>query len=458
MIAMLGAALAGCGVHDVHPTAGPAAFRLTRTVLTIPQVDYQPAIYYDENDPYPHLDRRRVDRARVVDRRHEAVILENEYLRLTLLPAMGRVYSMVYAPTGHDQLWHNDIVTVGGGQNDAGWWIWIGGIEYTLPGDEHGTTWALPWRWNVVEDGPDEKRVRMEVSEPGTGLEETLEIALEPERAYFTADIRIHNPTHETAQFAHWVNPMWAPGGRNELTDHTEFVIPTDRVRIEERWQDNLGASPQDWEGNPLRFIRGWRKAGDLMADGLRDGFYGAYSHDEQEGVVRVFDPAVTPGVDIWTYGYHPTRIPMGSSAPNRGYVEMWGGTSPTYPDERRPLLPSESIRWTEWMYPFHGTGGLTFADRDLAVAVRARPSERAIAIGLCPSGRWSGEVELWRAADLTGPVAARPLQRWTVDAAPDRPFRREVRLAPDVGVEPSELRVIIAPAQGEQRVIVPQA
>ncbi|MCP5117702.1 MAG: DUF5107 domain-containing protein, partial [bacterium] len=167
--------------------------------------------------------------------------------------------------------------------------------------------------------------------------------------------------------FAHWINPMWAPGGQNEVTDNTELIIPTERIVIEKRWQKNLGPSPQPWPGNPLRFIRNW-KTGDIQADGLTAGFFGVYSHDAEEGVVRVFDPLSNPGVDTWTYGFHPKNIPMGSGAPNKGYVEMWGGTVKTFPHERRPLGPGESLAWTEWMYPFQQTGGLTFANEVAAV------------------------------------------------------------------------------------------
>ena len=31
------------------------------------------------------------------------------------------------------------------------------------------------------------------------------------------------------------------------------------------------------------------------MADGLTAGFYSAYSHDAEEGIVRVFDPKKLP-------------------------------------------------------------------------------------------------------------------------------------------------------------------
>jgi hypothetical protein len=72
--------------------------------------------------------------------------------------------------------------------------------------------------------------------------------------------------------FAHWTNPQWAPGGRNELTDNTELIIPTPRINISERWQANLGPSPQPWPDSPLRFLPNWKGMGDLMADGLEVG------------------------------------------------------------------------------------------------------------------------------------------------------------------------------------------
>lgn len=86
------------------------------------------------------------------------------------------------------------------------------------------------------------------------------------------------------------------------------------------------------------------------MANKINHGFYSVYSHDEEEGVVRIFDPRINPGVDIRTYDYRPKvpkGIPMGSGTENKGYVEMWGGTSKYYPDERHTIGPGEMIEWT---------------------------------------------------------------------------------------------------------------
>ena len=428
-----------CGTDVSSGAAG--SLRLTQTQITILQVDYEPALHMGA-DGLPRLDLKVVAWDRVVERTHTAVILESEYLRVTLLPEMGRVYSMVYGPTGHETLWRNDVVRPGGANNATGWWLWIGGIEYTLPGEEHGNTWALPWDWEILEDGPHRKAVRVQVVEPTTGLRESIDFGVESGSAALEAVVRIWNPTEKSVDFAHWVNPMWAPGGRNELTDHTELIIPTEHVLIPQRWQQNLGPSPQRWRTSPLRFLVNWPGMGDLMADGLTAGFYGVYSHDEEEGVVRVFDPVVNPGVDVWTYGFHPHDIPMGSGAPNNGYAEMWGGTVRTFPDERAPLPAGQSVTWTEWIYPFQRTGGLTFADRSLAARCQFNPENGKLEVWISPVRRLVDAV-------LEVMVGGQTVARRPFAATPAAPWFQSFELIPEVKL--AQIHVVVR--EGEREV-----
>tara|TARA_B100000470_G_scaffold189359_1_gene155723 strand:+ start:2076 stop:3560 length:1485 start_codon:yes stop_codon:yes gene_type:complete len=429
---------------------GDDIFLLDTITLTIPQVDYEPAVYYREGDPYPHVDFQQVDQERIIKKDHTAVLMENRYIRLILLPEMGRVYSFVYKPTGHETLWRNDVVTVGGAANDTGWWLWIGGIEYTLPGDEHGTTWAMPWSWEITEDSSLRKSIRMQVLEPKTGLQESVDVSIVRNKSSFETRIRITNTTNRQVEYAHWINPQWVPGGQNVLTDRTEFIIPTDQILINKQWQENLGPSPQAWHNNPLRFISGWNKMGDLMADGLTGGFYSAYSHDTQEGIVRVFDSDKTPGVDVWTYGYHQARIPMSSKEPGAGYVEMWGGTSRTYPNERQILAPDAFIEWTELMYPYQQTRGLTFADEDVAISFRIVLDAHRVIIGLCPVSDWQESLEL-----LTGSEAGgKPLRRWDVTASPETPFFVTTSLDGLTESELNELRLRVGSERNGWKII----
>lgn len=145
--------LLGSGYHH-----GMERLDLRESELTIRQVDYEKSIHYRPADPYPHLDFSKVHNDVIVEKKHRAIFLENRFIRVILLPEMGRIYSLVNKTTGHEVFWRNDIVTVGGAVNPAGWWIWIGGMEFTLPGDEHGTTWAERWRYEIIENSGMKKK------------------------------------------------------------------------------------------------------------------------------------------------------------------------------------------------------------------------------------------------------------------------------------------------------------
>ena len=213
----------------------------------------------------PTLNLTAVNYTQFVNKTHVAVELENDNLHVVLLPRMGRVYSIRYKPTGHDVLWRNDIAWPGGANNKLGWWLWIGGIEYTIPGEEHGYTWALPWNWTVAENSSSRKAVRVNVFEPSTGLTEEITFSLSASSVALRSDIRIHNPAPTATAFAHWTNVPFVPGGTNQVMDDTVLQIPTKSILIADRWQQNLGHSPQAWPQTPLHDISGWKGMGDFM-------------------------------------------------------------------------------------------------------------------------------------------------------------------------------------------------
>ncbi len=343
----------------------------------------------------PRLDVARVNFSDVRrDVVYAAVVLENAYLNVTLLPEMGRVFRIVDKVTGHDLLWRNSVAAPNGANNDLGWWLWIGGIEYTLPGQEHGFTWALEWTWSVVN----ESAVVASVTEPTTGLVETLTFSLDG--ASLRTGVALHNPAehNRTAHFAHWTNVPFVPGPANVLPDSTELLLPTPSVSVDPRWQKNLGPATQTWSTSPLRFISSWvngTRMGDLTTNGLSEGFFGAYSHADDVGGLRLFDKGATPGCDTWTYGFHPPpcfpqneRIAPGDCR----YAEMWGGTV-KHLEVLRPLVSGRSIAWEERVAPFRGIGGLSWANRYFAANVveRTAGSGGNVVVAVAPLAEISG-------------------------------------------------------------------
>lgn len=401
-------------------------FAVRETEVSIRQFNLDGSLSVDASG-YPRIDWLKFQREKpaVVERPHRAVVLENRFVRVTLLPEMGRVYSFVFKPTGHEQFWTNKIAKPIPALNDTGWWMVLGGIEYTIPSGEHGTTWALSWTSHIAENSARRKAVKMTVREPRTKIEQSLEISLYPDQAFYEAEITLTNPGDGEAKFSHWINPMWAPGGRGELTPNTELIVPCTAMVVLDRdfnrWM--LGAHTQDFERNPLRFVKNWRDIGDLLAQQLTHGFYSAFSHDANEGIVRVFDPQVTPGMDIWTWGFPPTsaRQREFGEVPNLGYVEMWGGTARDYSDEARgTLAPKTQRRWKEWMYAYHRTGGLTFANREVALNLRYDARRHQADVGIFATSPRRGVT-----LDLR--LGRQTLLRRTMNLSPARPFQMRV-------------------------------
>ena len=96
-----------------------------------------------------------LDKTSIVDRTFKTHVLENRYLKVTLLPEFGgRILSIIYKPTGHEQLYRTEVGVPYGIKAGNFYYDWLmvyGGIFPTFPDPEHGRTWLKPWDFKVRE-------------------------------------------------------------------------------------------------------------------------------------------------------------------------------------------------------------------------------------------------------------------------------------------------------------------
>ena len=111
----------------------------------------------------------RSTRTTIVDRTFKAHVLENRYLKVTLVPEFGgRILSIIYKPTGHEQLYRTEVgvpygMTAGNFYYD--WLMVYGGIFPTFPDAEHGKAWLKPWDFKVVKESAGEVTVSMSLKD-----------------------------------------------------------------------------------------------------------------------------------------------------------------------------------------------------------------------------------------------------------------------------------------------------
>ena len=156
-VAVLAAVCALQPLAHAQPTA-PDRVSLSESTITWSTVKY--ATSADNGFVEGSLDRKTI-----VDRTFKTHVLENRYLKVTLLPEFGgRILSIIYKPTGHEQLYRTEVGVPYGMKAGNFYYDWLmvyGGIFPTFPDAEHGRTWLKPWDFKVVKQSDAEVTVSM---------------------------------------------------------------------------------------------------------------------------------------------------------------------------------------------------------------------------------------------------------------------------------------------------------
>jgi len=344
-----------------------------------------------------------LDTKTIVDRTFKSYVLENRYLKVTLVPEFGgRILSVVYKPTGHEELYRTKVgipYGIAAGNFYYDWLMVYGGIFPTFPDAEHGKTWLKPWDFTVVKQSDGEVTVAMsrkddfaysavpkQFSRGSSGIEATYYVTLKAGRAALDARLVLKNPSARAIKYEYWTCTTLAPGSDPQhprTTGGAEIIAPIEAYTTP-AWSADLSkgdesAGPGRSRFEKLRHFRNWPTMGIAYAtpDMGAANFWGVINHDNEEGIIRIADNRITRGLKIWTWGFpsftnetderkHPD--------PARPYVELWAGVSDQFFHRADfPALGEVSI--PETYSPTVGMSNVTQANENILVNLSAEGS-----------------------------------------------------------------------------------
>ena len=362
--------------------------------------------------PYTVLDTLTNRRA---DKTYKAVRLENEYLRVTVLPELGgRLYEIFDKTTKRDVLYTNHVVKYAL-VAVRGAWI-SGGIEWGFL-DAHTVTTVSPIDYATRMEADGSASVTVGDTERVQGMQWAVKIRLRPGARAVETEVTLNNRRETPGR--HW---YWSVGAA-QAADDLRFVFPLREAYAGDFWP--IYSFPKE-KGVDIGTYRELTNALNLYGRNSKRNFFGVYYEKSDRGVVHVADYRDVPGKTLWTWGTDDdgkTWVDKLTDTDGQ-YVEFEAGRFETMMEDGL-LTPHRVERFTEHWFPVNALGG-PFNEATPMGALRVTIDGRRAHVAANFTSRFDGAL-------FVVETEAAAVHSERVNLSPETPFAAEIDL-PDVG------------------------
>lgn len=320
--------------------------------------------------PYPVIDKI-YDQKK--DKVYTGVFLENDFLRILVLPELGGRIQRAYDKTnGYDFIYYNEVIKpalVG----LTGPWI-SGGIEFNWPQHHRPSTFS-PVDYTVRNNDDGSKTVLTSEVDRMYGAKGTAAFTLYPDKAYIEIGGRLYNPTPFPQTFLWWANPAVA------ANDNTQSFFPPDVHVVMDHGKRDVSRFPvatgvyykQDYgKGVDISRYKNIPVPTSYMAYHSEYDFVGGYDHGVEAGILHVADHHISPGKKQWTWGSGDFgRAWDRNLTDNNGpYIELMAGVFTDNQPDFSWLKTFEEKTFTQYFMPYKKVGRVKNANKELALGL----------------------------------------------------------------------------------------
>ena len=292
--------------------------------------------------------------------KYDAIILENEHIRVTVMPSMGGKIWSVYDKHAKRETLHVPDCVKPGMVFVCGAWI-AGGMEINFPIGHH-TDGMNPVPASIAEEGPDRAVAVVERVCRRTGLRMETRTILRADQACFDLSMTVSNPTPIAQRWYQWTNV-----GVTASMDWRFFSKG-------DLYTGGMGTDsyPISKNGKDLSWYKNRAGAGDNFMVGLREDYFGCYDFAKEHGLAHWAPWQQLPGKKYFTWGSTERSYDSGRILNNTGddYIEIQTGPMETQ-GHFAMIQPGETVCFTGTWMPYRQIGGLEWACRELLFNVR---------------------------------------------------------------------------------------
>lgn len=331
--------------------------------------------------PHPVIDKVYDEKE---DKTYQAVFLENEYLKVMILPEIGGRIQMAFDKTNNYHfIYYNQVIKpalVG----LAGPWI-SGGVEFNWPQHHRPSTFD-PVDFSIDENEDGSKTVWVHEIEMMFHTEGAAGFTLYPDEAYLEVKGRLYNRTLFPQTFLWWANPAV------QVDEYYQSVFPPDVNAVYDHGRRDVSSFPiatgtyykVDYSpGTDISRYQNIPVPTSYMAEHSIFDFVGGYHHRKKAGMLHIADHHISPGKKQWTWGSGEfgkmwDKQLTDSDGP---YFEMMAGVFTDNQPDFSWIMPNEERIFNQYFLPYKDIGYVKNANKDAAVNVEISPEEISVMV-----------------------------------------------------------------------------
>ena len=320
--------------------------------------------------PYPVIEKIYDEK---VNHEYEAIWLENEYIKVMILPELGGRVQMAYDKIKRRHFVYYNHVIKPALVGLTGPWI-SGGIEFNWP-QHHRPSTYMPIDSTIEENEDGSVTVWCNEMERMFHQKALVGFTLRPGCAYLEIRGQLSNRTSLPQTFLWWANPAV------EVNDAYQSVFPPDVNAVFDHGKRAVSSFPiatgtyykMDYSaGVDISNYKNIKVPTSYMAVNSKYDFEGGYENDTQSGMLHVASHHFSPGKKQWTWGNGDFGRAWDRNLTDevetgyRPYIELMAGVYTENQPDFTWLMPYEEKHFVQYFMPYRELGVVKQASKDL--------------------------------------------------------------------------------------------
>ena len=313
-----------------------------------------------------------------VNREYQAIWLENEYIKVMILPELGGRVQMAFDKIKNRHFVYYNHVIKPALVGLTGPWI-SGGIEFNWP-QHHRPSTFLPVDATIEEHQDGSVTVWINEMERMFHQKGMAGFTLRPGCAYLEIQGKVSNRTSLPQTFLWWANPAV------EVNDDYQSVFPPDVNAVFDHGKRAVSSFPiatgtyykMDYSaGVDISNYKNIKVPTSYMAINSKYNFEGGYENDTHGGMLHVASHHFSPGKKQWTWGngdfgkaWDRNLTDPNEKGVFRPYIELMAGVYTENQPDFSWLMPYEEKQFVQYFMPYRELGIVKQASKDFIMNI----------------------------------------------------------------------------------------